>query len=314
MRCWVVCATFNGSRYLRELLRSLERQRLPVERVYFRDDGSNDGTPEIISDWARRTTIEVQIIEDNDHLGPAASFGRLLEQAYQDSRGYDDIAFFPCDQDDVWHHDKTARIMGVALARAAKGKPLLVHSDLVVTDSKLQKISGSLWSYQGIDPTRNRLSHLLLQNTVTGCACMMNRSLLKEMLPVPREAIMHDWWAALTASALGTIEVVRDPLVYYRQHGANDTGARRYNLWYALRRGVSLCSRSEFQKKLDIHISQAGAFMERFGLRLQEKDRRLLYTFVHLREMSWLARRKELVVNGILMKGFLRNGLLLACV
>ena len=55
----------------------------------------------------------------------------------------------------------------------------------------------------GLRPDLSSLSAQLLSNTLTGCTSLMNRALLEKALPVPPEAIMHDWWLSLVASALG---------------------------------------------------------------------------------------------------------------
>lgn len=55
---------------------------------------------------------------------------------------------------------------------------------------------------------------------------MGNAALRRAASPMPKVALMHDWWMALVASHLGGIKVVRDPLVRYRRHSENATGSR----------------------------------------------------------------------------------------
>jgi hypothetical protein len=70
---------------------------------------------------------------------------------------------------------------------------------------------------------------LLTQNFVTGCATVINRSLLELATPLPADVIMHDWWLALCAAACGRIEYLPHALVRYRQHGANQIGAEGFS-------------------------------------------------------------------------------------
>jgi len=72
----------------------------------------------------------------------------------------------------------------------------------------------------------DKFNRVITQNYVTGCAMLINRSLLKMSLPIPSEAIMHDWWIALIASAYGKTFQIYQPLVKYRQHGTNEVGAK----------------------------------------------------------------------------------------
>jgi hypothetical protein len=70
-----------------------------------------------------------------------------------------------------------------------------------------------------------RALRLLLGNSVTGCASLVNVALLRCALPMPRVA-MHDWWLAQCAAAFGEVLFLDEPTVLYRQHGRNVVGAR----------------------------------------------------------------------------------------
>ena len=58
---------------------------------------------------------------------------------------------------------------------------------------------------------------------------MVNRTLLQIALPLPRETIMHDWWCGLVSGS-GRRRFVPAPLILYRQHGANQVGAKDRSL------------------------------------------------------------------------------------
>ena len=63
----VAMATYNGERYLPEMLESLAAQtRLPDELVV-RDDGSTDGTLGVVHDFARRVPFRVEVIAGGPH-------------------------------------------------------------------------------------------------------------------------------------------------------------------------------------------------------------------------------------------------------
>jgi hypothetical protein len=69
--------------------------------------------------------------------------------------------------------------------------------------------------------------------------------LLELALPVPPQAIMHDWWLALHAAYFGRLRATPERWVRYRQHGANAIGARSFrhglnpftNWWRGWQRG-----------------------------------------------------------------------------
>ena len=74
-----------------------------------------------------------------------------------------------------------------------------------------------------------------MQNIVTGCACMVNRSAICYSLPFSPHAILHDWWLALITSHFGHIVYIPFPYVSYRQHNSNVVGAPGIYQLYAQR-------------------------------------------------------------------------------
>lgn len=224
----IVLATFNGARYLPEQIASLAAQSFRDWRLLARDDGSSDGTDNVLADWARQDR-RVEIIADRlGPIGPAANFGVLLDQARQ-RRAY---ATLLADQDDIWHPEKIARQLALLEKledRAPAGTPILIHGDLEVVSDSLRPICRSLMRYQRLrheetDPLRT----LLVQNFITGCSAMANRALLELACPVPSSVVMHDWWLGLCAAAAGEIGYLEEPLVQYRQHEGNRIGAVRF--------------------------------------------------------------------------------------
>jgi hypothetical protein len=221
----IVLSTYNGAAYLADQIESIRAQTEPDWRLYIRDDGSSDDTPEQI---ARFAALDRRIIAVSDHagnLGAPASFGVLLSHAFAQGEAY----VFLSDQDDVWLPNKAARMLGLAVQeerRAGARVPLLVHSDLRVVSTDLTLLHPSFFELQQLDPHEDtRPTRLLFRNAVTGCASLVNRALLERALPFPRVA-MHDWWLAQCAALFGRIAFVDEATVVYRQHDANVLGAR----------------------------------------------------------------------------------------
>ena len=78
---------------------------------------------------------------------------------------------------------------------------------------------------------------MLIRNNVTGCTMMFNKRAYDISLPIPKEAMMHDWWIALkTLSCGGTVEFLDQPTILYRQHDSNSVGAVKVNLWHFIKR------------------------------------------------------------------------------
>lgn len=269
----ILLATYNGARHLPAQLASIEAQSHRNWRLIVRDDGSDDDSVGIVRAWAARMDRPVIICEDGERrVGPAQSFGRLLERS--------EAPFFAfCDQDDVWHHDKLKILLDAI--RSVGETVALAHSDLAVVNEDLKPIEQSFWRQQA---TNENLRHgapsdrspLFVQNPVTGCAMLGNAGLREAMLPIPRGVAMHDWWAALTAAFRGKIVPVDSALVHYRQHAHNSVGARDRTLGMMLRTLVSdpTAGIERTWKIFDMLELQAGAALENFSAHMHPNERK----------------------------------------
>jgi hypothetical protein len=278
----VVMACYNGARFLDEQLTSLFAQQSVQVKLLVRDDGSNDGTQEKLVQWQQKRPDQIQVIDDDaGNLGAAGSFSVLLTLALQMWQGNDRIsAVALADQDDIWFSNKLSESLKL-LDQGCQGKddglPVLVHSDLRVVDQDMQEMAPSLMQYQGLDASKTQFASQLLSNTVTGCTAVCNKALLQLALPIPAQAMMHDWWLSLVASAFGEIRYIDRPLMEYRQHGRNTLGARLHPKLSVQRIGQVLIG-DESQQQADQaqqlfvdSAAQAAAFRSRFADKLDEK-------------------------------------------
>jgi rhamnosyltransferase len=225
---YIVLASYNGAPFLIEQIESIQSQTFTAWRLLARDDGSSDATPSILADYAAADPRIEVIQDDARNLGAAGNFSRLATLAFE--RGATSVFF--ADQDDVWFPDKVARSlerMQVAEARLGPDRPILVHSDLQIVDVGGRLVHRSFMEFQRIhDGGARALTTLLVQNYVTGCAMAVNRPLLRFALPIPDEALMHDWWLGLCAAACGSIEFVPGATASYRRHRTNAVTVRGF--------------------------------------------------------------------------------------
>ncbi len=220
----ILLATYNGEEYLEEQMDSVLTQSNKDWRLLIRDDGSDDNTVSIIKDYVARYPDRITLIEDdNRHLGVSLNFQRLLENSTADY-----VMF--CDQDDVWLPQKIEATLNLMkdTEKDYPNKPVLVHTDLRVVDSRLKTIAKSTWRYQGTCPeTGNDPAKVLAQNVVTGCTIMINRKTKEISMPIPEEAVVHDWWLVINVASHGKVAHIPDQLVLYRQHASNAVGAKK---------------------------------------------------------------------------------------
>lgn len=226
---YILLSTYNGERYLAEQLDSIIAQTYTDWRLFVRDDGSADGTLQIIDKYAQHDK-RITRIQDEENIGACLSFERLLEQC-----GEADYYAF-ADQDDVWRPNKLAFCLSTIqeAEQLYPNMPIVVHSDLQVVDEQLQEMAPSFWQYSNIHPdlVDNRLPYLAICNSVTGCAMLFNRQARTCSLPFSKDAYMHDAWIALmTLYHGGKVIPLKEQTIAYRQHRGNVLGAVNYTLF-----------------------------------------------------------------------------------
>lgn len=234
----ILLATFNGEKYIAEQIESILMQTVVNWKLVIQDDCSTDETVTIVKQYMKRNPSKINLIVRTRSSGSAknnfSSMLKLVDTEYM----------MTCDQDDVWLPNKieiTMLKMKEMEVRVGKDTPLLVHSDLKVVDRNLKIISESMFQRQNLDFNRDKLNNLLVQNIVTGCTMMVNAALLNVVQEVPEQAIMHDWWMAIIASAYGKIGFVNTPTILYRQHSNNEIGSKNArSLHYNLRRMLAI--------------------------------------------------------------------------
>ncbi len=270
-RVSVLLSTYNGARYLPALLRSIVSQTYPGVILNIRDDGSTDGTCEILRGFAASRS-NVRIIPGT-HLGPARSFFELLRDVDSECHFF---AF--CDQDDVWLPHKLEDAV-LALQQNCSQEPQIYCSGVEYVDSDLRHIGYS-------KPLRRLgFANALVENVATGCTQVMNRQARDLVVEnMPAQLLMHDWWCYLVVSALGRVIHDPKPQVKYRQHAGNAMGAPKGLLHITKSRVTRLLRRG--RRSLGF-IEQAAEFHRIFKNKLKQEDRQMLEQFLEARNGSW---------------------------
>lgn len=302
----VIMATYNGERFIEAQIGSLFNQTYQNWHLIVRDDGSTDGTMSILYTYKRRFPEKISIIEKKEHLGVSLNFGELLKHSTADY-----VMF--CDQDDVWLPEKIeVSFKGMLQLEAKYGqkKPLLLFTDLTVVDNNLRVIAKSFWDYEKINPNNTTTNRLLVQNVVTGCTAIINKNLKELSIPIPAEAIVHDWWTALVVSVFGHIDYISVPTVLYRQHGQNDVGAKKRGFLEALKRSVTFVTSvnkiKELRNKTQI---QALSFYRNYQGQSMEHARKLslIRMYSEMSKMSFFEKRMFILNHKLIFGDFPRT-------
>ncbi len=152
-----------------------------------------------------------------------------------------------CDQDDVWLPEKLRVCADFLLARP---ECWAVFTDATVTDETLRPYdtAPALWQRVGLnDRLRARIAGpqtslplLSGSNYVTGATVVIRRELLRYLLPIPAPGalpalMLHDYWLALVAAALGRLDSLDRRTILDRQHARQQAGLIRKPIKRAVR-------------------------------------------------------------------------------
>lgn len=213
-------ATYNGARWLDLQLRSILDQLAPADELVVVDDGSTDGTLEILE---ALEDARVRVLRNPANAGVRATFERALREV----RG--DIVFL-ADQDDVWLPGKRDALVG---AIDADARIVLAIGDAEIVDGNGVRVASSFMKIRG--GFRSSFAATLVKNRYLGCALAFRRTLLEQVLPIPPDVPMHDMWIGALAACSGRVAYVDRPLMSYRRHAANVSPGRRQGLPTMLR-------------------------------------------------------------------------------
>lgn len=297
----IIMATYNGEKFIEAQIESLLNQTYQNWHLIVRDDGSTDNTVNILYEYREQFPGKISVVESKGHLGASLSFSELLKHSVADY-------VMLCDQDDIWLPEKVkVSFNGMLKLEAMYGMdtPLLIFTDLTVVDKSLNIISKSFWEYEKINPNNTTINRLLVQNVVTGCTIIINKKLKDLSIPIPPEAIVHDWWTALVASVFGKMHYINIPTVLYRQHGQNDIGAKKRSLIEGLKKSIRFGNYLNRLKGMKCKTQiQALSFYKNYQKFPTEDGRKLslVRMYSELNKMSFF-ERKIFILNNKLIFG-----------
>ena len=223
----IVLATYNGEKYLSQMLDSLLAQTRPADFIVAVDDGSTDSTVSILESYEGRLPLQITRFPKNQ--GHRAAFSKALELAQPQLGENDMIAL--ADQDDVWLPQKL-QILEKTLQESNAN---LVFGDAQVIDSD-GKIIAESWRQKAGLPEHLSLKAILTGFTnVTGCMTIFKAKLLQQILPIPEQVAVHDQWITFCASAEAKngngVMSINVPVIQYRIHGQNAIGLGQTHTW-----------------------------------------------------------------------------------
>ncbi|MEO0861178.1 MAG: glycosyltransferase [Pseudomonadota bacterium] len=219
MRITILLCTLNGAPYLEAQLASYLDQSHGAWDLWVSDDGSTDGTWDIVQGFARAHGAgrTIRVIK-----GPGAG----LVKNYLSALCHPDFpggAVALSDQDDVWLPHRLTRAVAALEGRA---------QDVILYGAQCQRTDAALRPISPSRPPRKPagFANAAVQNVVSGNTTSLSPAALAlvRQAGVPDGLAYHDWWLyQLISGAGGAVVIDPDVVALYRQHGQSAIGAHR---------------------------------------------------------------------------------------
>jgi glycosyltransferase involved in cell wall biosynthesis len=246
MRISVALCTYNGERFLDQQLASIAAQSRHPDELVVSDDGSTDGSIEMIERFASTAGFLVRLQQNATNLGVTRNFEQTMGLC-------DGDLIVTADQDDVWIPEKLARIAAEFDRSPGVG---LVFSDADLIDGAGRPIGSRLWpsvrfgnsARRDLD-LRDPFDVLLRRPVITGASMAFRSDLRNLVRPIP-PPWLHDEWIGLMVSSVARIVAIAEPLMQYRVHATNQVGVLGVDRAARAKTSIGR-ARSEFLAKAD---------------------------------------------------------------
>lgn len=230
----VCMASYNGEKYIAEQIKSILANLSVEDELIISDDGSVDGTIDIIQHFSDGDS-RIRLIS-----GPGKGVIKNFENAISHAKG--DLIFLS-DQDDVWNADKVNR---VKMCFEDPGVNVVLHNAAIVGSS----INDTGMTFFDFRHSRKGLLRNLIKNSYIGCCMAFRRELVPVITPIPGNIEMHDWWIGLIGEITHGTCLLDRTLIDYRRHDNNVSKMYHHPLQKMIRNRIIICN--ELRKRMYI--------------------------------------------------------------
>jgi glycosyltransferase involved in cell wall biosynthesis len=208
----VLIDTFNHERFIEEAIVSVLEQDFPASETetLVIDDGSTDGTTEIVRKFAPRVRY---VRKENGGQASAFNFGIPLAQG-------EIIAFL--DGDDWWAKSKLSKVVQVLSSRPDIG---VIGHGIYEVDSHTGQMSAILPERPGDIDLHTTAGAGFFRHMMCffgTSRVTIRKQVVRRALPIPNELVIEaDEFMSSLSAAYSKASLIQEPLTYYRLHTGN---------------------------------------------------------------------------------------------
>lgn len=219
-RVAVLLTCYNGEEFIEAQINSILCQISCEVTIFVSDDNSTDSTNQLLKKLAFEHPHLIYFSVTDKNTGSAGkNFFHLIQKS--DCCEFDFIAF--SDQDDIWESDHLINAIKISISERCHG----VSSNVLAFFP-----DGRTKIYRKNKPQKRY--DFFFESPGPGCTFVLTKTLyayVRGIVTYNRilvdHVFHHDWLIYALARSAGFKWFIREaPLVHYRQHGNNETGAR----------------------------------------------------------------------------------------
>lgn len=242
----VAMITYNGAGFIEEQLVSILNQTVKPDEIIISDDGSTDGTVELIKkimDDYSDSGINICLLTDN----PIHGIGTNYEWAVKHTTG--DV-IFSSGQDDVWAEDKIEKVLQV-YKQYADAKVVITDAYLIDKDGNElpERFSPefidslNIQQHDAVKIERSKYIEYAESTTMAAGPVISFRSALKELiLPLPYFSAEDNWIEAIGV-AENAMYFLMEKTTYYRIHNST-TKTQGASFWVKTKKNIQRSKKS----------------------------------------------------------------------
>lgn len=259
----IILPTYNGQKYICQMLDSIYYQDYRPIEVIISDDASTDKTVPVIKRWLKNKNTEditFKVICNAKNIRLSGNLSRAAKHVHGKY-------LFLADQDDIWQKNKVSAQIDYL---EAHDECIMCICDKAIINKENKVLCKSYFKYLHSVPAKKNYREVLNSGSnlwAANCICLRTGHLDK-IFPVPDEICEQDTFITIMAAHFGEIGFLKEVLTLYRIYENNLSGSyaleTNRNLFKAAYIICKRYKRSNWKEKIDPHIIKR-ELKQRFG-------------------------------------------------